>query len=52
MKITTDFSCAPYFFSRYRAVLYPCPDTATKRQEMAIGVNTSIEDIQTVSGLC
>ena len=36
---------------RFRATLYPCPDTAAERREMAIGVNTRIEDLQTVSAL-
>jgi len=40
-----------FFFSRFRATLYPCPDTAAERREMAIGVNTRIEDLQTVSTL-
>lgn len=48
-KTATDH--ATYFFFRYRAVLYPCPDTAAERQEMAIGVNKRIENIQTVSAL-
>ena len=39
------------FFFRFRATLYPCPDTAAERREMAIGVNTRIEDLQTVSTL-
>lgn len=32
----------------FRATLYPCPDTAAERREMAIGVNTRIEDLQHV----
>lgn len=32
----------------FRATLYPCPDTAAERREMAIGVTTRIEDLQTV----
>ncbi|XP_078378237.1 V-type proton ATPase 116 kDa subunit a 1-like isoform X3 [Oculina patagonica] len=32
----------------FRATLYPCPDTAAERREMAIGVNTRIVDLQTV----
>ncbi|XP_068716024.1 V-type proton ATPase 116 kDa subunit a 1-like isoform X5 [Montipora foliosa] len=32
----------------FRATLYPCPETAAERREMAIGVNTRIEDLQTV----
>ena len=45
------FRFVPYIFCRYRAVLYPCSDTAAERQEKAIGVNTRIEDIQAVSAL-
>ena len=33
----------------FHATLYPCPDTAAERREMAIGVTTRIEDLQTVS---
>lgn len=34
---------------RYHATLYPCPETQTERREMAIGVMTRIEDLNTVS---
>ncbi|KAI8767298.1 V-type proton ATPase 116 kDa subunit a isoform 1 [Biomphalaria glabrata] len=34
----------------YRATLYPCPETQTERREMAIGVMTRIEDLNTVLG--
>lgn len=32
----------------FRATLYPCPETPGERREMAIGVMTRIEDLQTV----
>ena len=44
-----NFICSFLFPFRFRASLYPCPDTAAERREMAIGVNTRIEDLQTVS---
>jgi len=28
--------------------LYPCPETAAERREVAIGVETRIEDLQNV----
>ncbi|XP_014669032.1 PREDICTED: V-type proton ATPase 116 kDa subunit a isoform 1-like [Priapulus caudatus] len=34
----------------FRATLYPCPETPAERREMAIGVMTRIEDLQTVLG--
>lgn len=34
----------------YHATLYPCPETQTERREMAIGVMTRIEDLNTVLG--
>ena len=37
--------------SRFRATLYPCPETPAERREMAIGVMTRIEDLNTVSNL-
>ena len=33
---------------RFRATLYPCPETPAERREMAIGVMTRIEDLNTV----
>lgn len=33
----------------FRATLYPCPETPAERREMAIGVMTRIEDLNTVS---
>jgi vacuolar-type H+-ATPase subunit I/STV1 len=33
----------------FRATLYPCPDTPADRREMAMGVMTRIEDLNTVS---
>uniref|UniRef100_A0A3B3Q6R0 V-type proton ATPase subunit a n=2 Tax=Paramormyrops kingsleyae TaxID=1676925 RepID=A0A3B3Q6R0_9TELE len=32
----------------FRASLYPCPETPQERKEMAIGVNTRIDDLQMV----
>ncbi|CAB4002785.1 V-type proton ATPase 116 kDa subunit a-like isoform X1 [Paramuricea clavata] len=32
----------------FRATMYPCPDTIQERREMAVGVMTRIEDLQTV----
>lgn len=32
----------------FRASLYPCPETPGERREMAVGVMTRIEDVQTV----
>jgi len=32
----------------FRATLYPCPETPAERREMAIGVMTRIEDLNTV----
>jgi V-type H+-transporting ATPase subunit a len=34
----------------YDATLYPCPDTAAKRRELSIGVQTRIQDLQNVLG--
>ncbi|XP_052803903.1 V-type proton ATPase 116 kDa subunit a 1-like isoform X2 [Mya arenaria] len=34
----------------FRATLYPCPETQAERREMAIGVMTRIEDLNTVLG--
>ena len=36
----------------FRATLYPCPETPAERREMAVGVMTRIEDLQTVSEIC
>ena len=33
---------------RFRATLYPCPESAAERREMAMGVSTRIEDLTTV----
>ncbi|KAG8138273.1 hypothetical protein E2320_004175 [Naja naja] len=35
------------FFIRFRATVYPCPESAAERREMAAGVNTRIEDLNT-----
>lgn len=35
----------------FRATLYPCPETPNDRREMAIGVMTRIEDLNTVIGI-
>jgi len=32
----------------YHASLYPCPDTASQRRELAIGVASRIEDLKTI----
>uniref|UniRef100_A0A670YQD3 V-type proton ATPase subunit a n=1 Tax=Pseudonaja textilis TaxID=8673 RepID=A0A670YQD3_PSETE len=32
----------------FRATVYPCPESAAERREMAAGVNTRIEDLNTV----
>lgn len=34
--------------ARFRASLYPCPETPQERKEMAAGVNTRIDDLQMV----
>lgn len=34
----------------FRATLYPCPEAPTDRREMAMGVMTRIEDLNTVLG--
>ncbi|XP_036362341.1 V-type proton ATPase 116 kDa subunit a1 isoform X3 [Octopus sinensis] len=34
----------------FRATLYPCPETQAERREMAMGVITRIEDLNTVLG--
>lgn len=33
----------------FRATLYPCPEAPSDRREMAMGVMTRIEDLNTVS---
>lgn len=35
-------------FVRFRASLYPCPETPQERKEMASGVSTRIDDLQMV----
>ena len=40
-----------YLLYRFRATMYPCPDTTQERREMALGVITRIEDLQTVIGV-
>jgi len=35
-------------FSRFRATLYPCPETQNERREMSLGVMTRIEDLNMV----
>lgn len=37
------------YIDRFRATLYPCPETPAERREMAIGVMTRIEDLNTVT---
>jgi len=34
---------------RFRATLYPCPETQAERREMSLGVMTRIEDLNTVT---
>ena len=34
---------------RFKASLYPCPETPQEREEMLKGVNTRLEDLKTVS---
>ena len=34
----------------FRATLYPCPEAPADRREMAMGVMTRIEDLNTVLG--
>ena len=34
----------------FRATLYPCPDQAADRREMAVGVMQRLEDLNTVLG--
>ncbi len=41
-----------YFYVRFRASLYPCPETPQERKEMAAGVNTRIDDLQMVRHKC
>lgn len=48
MKRISASSCV-HEFLRFRATLYPCPETQAERREMAIGVMTRIEDLNTVS---
>lgn len=42
------FSYVLFNIDRFRATLYPCPETPAERREMAIGVMTRIEDLNTV----
>lgn len=37
-----------YFMCRFRAMLYPCPESQSERREMALGVMTRIEDFKAV----
>jgi len=38
-----------YFFKfSFKASLYPCPETPVERREMAVGVMTRIEDVESV----
>lgn len=36
------------YVSRFRASLYPCPETPQERKEMLAGVNSRIDDLQMV----
>ena len=38
-----------FHFKRFRATLYPCPETPQERRDMSIGVMTRIDDLTTVS---
>lgn len=42
------FSFSFLFVLRFRATLYPCPETPQERKEMLAGVNARIEDLQMV----
>ena len=33
----------------FRATMYPCPEAPTDRREMAMGVKTRLDDLNTVS---
>jgi hypothetical protein len=46
-----EASTSCHFHARFRATMYPCPDTIQERREMAVGVMTRIEDLQTVRKL-
>ena len=45
------FICASTSVFRFRATLYPCPETPQERKEMLAGVNARIEDLQMVNTL-
>ncbi len=38
-----------YFSVRYKATLYPCPDSPEERQQVAVGVISRLQDLETVS---
>ena len=46
---TSELTPLIVYLHRFRATLYPCPETQAERREMAIGVMTRIEDLNTVS---
>lgn len=49
----SQINCVSHFSlaeTRFRAIVYPCPESATERREMLDEVNTRIEDLNTVSG--
>ena len=46
---TSEITLLIVYLHRFRATLYPCPETQAERREMAIGVMTRIEDLNTVS---
>ena len=46
---TSELTPLVVYLHRFRATLYPCPETQAERREMAIGVMTRIEDLNTVS---
>ena len=39
-----------FFYStlRFKATIYPCPETASERREMGLGVMTRLEELKTV----
>ena len=37
-----------HFFFSFKATIYPCPETASERREMGLGVMTRLEELKTV----
>ena len=50
-KRTRNNLCGVYFscICSFRATLYPCPDSGEERRNMAGGIGTRLEDLNTVS---